>query len=231
MTLAAELAEAADACAPRNERRQRARLARLIEDPSAAAFVLTLADDLLRIPTDDRAAARLRSLVRERGVPRSLGRLDHAGLLVGAAVAPWLPGVVMPLVRRRLRWETREIIRSADRRRLGRYLARRRAERFPLNLNVLGEATLGDDEAARRLEATLATLTRPDVDYVSVKISAICRSRQRVGVRCHRRPGGRAIAAFVRGSAPERAAQVRQSRHGGISRPPADGRCLPAPSR
>jgi RHH-type proline utilization regulon transcriptional repressor/proline dehydrogenase/delta 1-pyrroline-5-carboxylate dehydrogenase len=174
VALAAELADASRARAPRAERRQRARLARLIQDPSGAAFVLTLADELLRIPTDERAAARLHAVVRQRGVPRSLGHLDRAALLVGASLAPWLPAVVMPLVRRRLRWETRDIIRSGKRRRLARYLARRRAEQFRLNINVLGEATLGDDEAARRLDATRATLMRPDVDYVSVKISAIC---------------------------------------------------------
>ena len=42
-----------------------------------------------------------------------------------------------------------------------------------LNVNVLGEAILGEEDAERRLQATLTFVTRPDVDYVSVKISSI----------------------------------------------------------
>ncbi len=42
------------------------------------------------------------------------------------------------------------------------------------NVNILGEAIVGDDEARARLDAVLERLRRPDVDYVSVKISAIC---------------------------------------------------------
>ena len=43
-----------------------------------------------------------------------------------------------------------------------------------LNLNLLGEAILSDAEAEQRIARVIATLQRPDVDYISVKISAIC---------------------------------------------------------
>src|SRR5256885_1774776 len=42
-----------------------------------------------------------------------------------------------------------------------------------LNLNQLGEAILGETEAARRLEAYLALLARDDVEYISVKVSSV----------------------------------------------------------
>ena len=42
-----------------------------------------------------------------------------------------------------------------------------------LNLNQLGEAILGEAEAARRLEAYLALLARDDVEYISVKVSSV----------------------------------------------------------
>ena len=43
-----------------------------------------------------------------------------------------------------------------------------------LNLNLLGEAIVSDAEAEQRIARVIATLQRPDVDYISVKISAIC---------------------------------------------------------
>ncbi|MDP4899440.1 MAG: bifunctional proline dehydrogenase/L-glutamate gamma-semialdehyde dehydrogenase, partial [Pontimonas sp.] len=42
-----------------------------------------------------------------------------------------------------------------------------------LNINLLGEAVLGDEEADRRLAGVRALIARDDVDYVSVKVSAI----------------------------------------------------------
>ncbi len=41
-----------------------------------------------------------------------------------------------------------------------------------MNINLLGEAVLGQREAARRLAGTEQLLARPDVDYVSIKVSA-----------------------------------------------------------
>ncbi len=42
-----------------------------------------------------------------------------------------------------------------------------------MNLNHLGEAVLGEEEAARRLQTVLNHLKKPEVNYISVKISAI----------------------------------------------------------
>ena len=56
---------------------------------------------------------------------------------------------------------------------LGPALARLRADGNRLNVNLLGEAVLGEAEAARRLEEVSRLVSRDDVDYVSVKVSAV----------------------------------------------------------
>jgi RHH-type proline utilization regulon transcriptional repressor/proline dehydrogenase/delta 1-pyrroline-5-carboxylate dehydrogenase len=53
------------------------------------------------------------------------------------------------------------------------HLARTRAAGFALNVNLLGEAVLGEDEARARLARTVELVRRPDVDYVSVKVSSV----------------------------------------------------------
>ncbi|HSJ28234.1 MAG TPA: bifunctional proline dehydrogenase/L-glutamate gamma-semialdehyde dehydrogenase, partial [Acidimicrobiia bacterium] len=65
------------------------------------------------------------------------------------------------------------LIADAEPDRLTRHLAAARTAGNDLNVNLLGEAVLGEGEATRRLDATIALLERPDVDYVSVKISSI----------------------------------------------------------
>jgi RHH-type proline utilization regulon transcriptional repressor/proline dehydrogenase/delta 1-pyrroline-5-carboxylate dehydrogenase len=73
----------------------------------------------------------------------------------------------------RLRQETQNVILPGEEEDLRRYLEERRRAGMRLNLNQLGEAILGEAEAARRLEAYLALLARDDVEYISVKVSSV----------------------------------------------------------
>jgi RHH-type proline utilization regulon transcriptional repressor/proline dehydrogenase/delta 1-pyrroline-5-carboxylate dehydrogenase len=79
----------------------------------------------------------------------------------------------VPPIVARLRHETESLILPGEDADLRRYLAERRADGIRLNLNQLGEAILGEEEAARRLDAYLALLARDDVEYISVKVSSV----------------------------------------------------------
>ncbi len=172
--LAERLQEGADATRGRRERSAQARVARLLDDPAGLAFTIALTDEVLRIRDPRRGARHLRSLADGVGSPRFLTPSDRLLLRAGAVAAERAPSVVMPLVAARLRAELADYVVAAEPRPLERHLARRRAEGIRLNLNLLGEAILGDDEADRRLEGVLRLLRRPDVDYVSVKVTSIC---------------------------------------------------------
>jgi len=157
-----------------HERLQGRRIARLVDDEEGIAFVLALTDEVLRIRDPARAAAHFKSLVSGGRRPAFLGRLDRALLAVGAAAAVRLPRVVMPLVGARVRGELASFVVAAEPRPFARHVARRRAAGIRVNVNLLGEAILGEEEAERRLEAVLALLRRPDVEYVSVKVTSVC---------------------------------------------------------
>ena len=149
------------------------RLADLLDDPHGPGFAMRFVDLVIR-PEDDRAAAgQLRSIVSSTTLPRFLGPIDRLLLRTGAVLAPLLPRIVLPLARARMRALIGHLIADAESDRLTRHLAAARAQGNDLNVNLLGEAVLGDREATRRLESTIALLERDDVDYVSVKISAI----------------------------------------------------------
>jgi len=148
-----------------------AQLAAALRDPDGLAFVVGFVDGVVR-PQDTRvAAAALHDLAR-----RSPGFLTpplRALLRVGGFLAPALPGVVVPVARRVLRHLVGHLVVDATDGRLGRAIARLRRDGVRLNLNLLGEAVLGDREARRRLERTVGLLARDDVDYVSVKVSSV----------------------------------------------------------
>jgi RHH-type proline utilization regulon transcriptional repressor/proline dehydrogenase/delta 1-pyrroline-5-carboxylate dehydrogenase len=160
------LTEAADVPADASA----AQLAGLLKDPRGLPFTVGFIDGVIR-PEDDAVAAR-NFAVLARDVPAFLPWHLRIGVRVGAAVGRVAPGLVIPVVRRALRSMVGHLIVDARDRRLGRAIEKIRRRGVRLNLNLLGEAVLGEHEAARRLKGTHDLLARPDVDYVSIKVSS-----------------------------------------------------------
>ena len=147
-----------------------ARLAGLLKDPRGLSFTVGFIDGVIR-PEDHGVAARnFRGLSRE--VPRFLPWHLRAAVRVGGVAALVTPHLVIPVVRRVLRSMVGHLIVDATDRRLAKTIARHRRTGARLNINLLGEAVLGHEEAGRRLEGTHALLARDDVDYVSIKVSS-----------------------------------------------------------
>ncbi len=150
----------------------RARLRRLLADPAAVNVVLGLTDEVMRFRDPTRAARALRRAVAEV-TARGFSPLDRAGLRLAAAASRVAPGLVVAQVEGRVRSLTATLILDDDPTSLGRRFADHRARGLALNVNVLGEAVLGEREAEERLERVLSMIARDDIDYVSVKLSSV----------------------------------------------------------
>ena len=155
------------------ERARAERLARLMEDPRGKELTIALTDQCFRSRRPERIADQLHYLLERYGAPRFMEWWERIGLTLGAVLGHYLPSLVVPPIVARLRQETESLILPGEDADLRRYLAERRAAGIRLNLNQLGEAILGEEEAARRLEAYLALLAREDVEYISVKVSSV----------------------------------------------------------
>ena len=150
----------------------RERLRRLLTDPAAVGVVLGLTDEVMRFREPGRAARALRRAVR--GVtPGGFSALDRTALRLAAATSRVAPRIVVAQVERRVRSLTAPLILDDDPTELGERFADHRARGLSLNVNVLGEAVLGEREAEERLERVLTMVARDDVDYVSVKLSSV----------------------------------------------------------
>ncbi|MGM7671568.1 proline dehydrogenase family protein [Microbacterium sp. A93] len=147
------------------------RLAGVLSDPNGLDFTVGFVDGVVR-PEDLKVAAlNLRGLVPL--TPKFLPLALRGLIRIGGALAPAFPGIVVPISRRVLRGMVRHLIVDATDAKLGKAIRRIRAdEGVHLNINLLGEAILGEEEAARRLEGTRRLLERDDVDYVSIKVSS-----------------------------------------------------------
>ena len=146
-------------------------LAQVLKDESGLAFTIGFVDRVVR-PEDLGVAARnLATLAKQ--APSFLPWHMRSAVRLGGVMAPVLPGVVVPIARRVLRGMVGHLVADARPARLGKAIASIKRDRTRLNLNLLGEAVLGDAEAEHRLAGTRALLARDDVDYVSIKVSSI----------------------------------------------------------
>ena len=147
------------------------RLAHLLQDPAGLDFTVGFVDRVVR-PEDSRVAARnLRHLARR--TPKFLPYRQRLLLKLGAMLSLLMPGFVVSQARRTLRRLVGHLVIDARPAQLGRAIKKLRRRGDRLNLNLLGEAVLGEREATRRRDRTVTLLERDDVDYVSVKVSAV----------------------------------------------------------
>ena len=142
-------------------------LADVLKHEGGLRFTLDFVDQVLR-PEDPRVAAQaLRRLAAEPApflpAPLRLGLRQ----VVGRAPLP-----LLPVVRRVFTALVGDLVVDVGRS-LGPSLSRLTSDGAQLNVNLLGEAVLGGDHASRRLEATTRLLARDDIDYVSIKVSAV----------------------------------------------------------
>ena len=154
-------------------RKQGSALRDLMADPDGVAFAMWFVDRVMRLENNRTAAKQLRALVDSSGLPGFVSGWNRWGLWLGARLGPLLPGIVIPLARRRLRSMVGHLVLDARPGPLRRQLRRLQASGFAVNVSLLGESILGEKEARRHLDATCELVGRGDVDYVSIRVSGV----------------------------------------------------------
>lgn len=152
-------------------------LADMVHDPDGVEFTFSFVDRVAR-PEDNMVAAREFAKIanpfnKQSSTPGFMTLLDTFLVTAGSIAAPLLPSVVMPIARTYLRQTVGHLVLDAESKAMDDMLDKAKESGFRLNLNLLGEAVLGEAEAQRRLDDIVELLKNPRVDYVSVKASSV----------------------------------------------------------
>ncbi len=147
------------------------RLSAILKDPTGLDFTLRFVDRVIRPEDNQSCATELYRLAKFP--PKALPATDRAMIRLGGLFAPLLPGIVIPIAQARLRQLVGHLIADARDKQLTKHIASTRSDGTKLNLNLLGEAVLGEKAALERFEKTFELLKRDDVDYVSIKVSSV----------------------------------------------------------
>ena len=147
------------------------RLSQVLSHPTGLDFTVGFVDRVIRTE-DSKAAAQALSELGDLA-PDTLSALDRAQIQAGSKLGKLMPGVVVPAARTRMRSMVGHMVIDARDEQFGKAVSEIRKDGHRLNINLLGEAVLGEEEADKHLEDTVRLLRREDVDYVSIKASSI----------------------------------------------------------
>ncbi len=171
--LASLILSSAEHFQTKEEKQQQKNLAQMMSDPIGKIFTMAFTDQSFRSHKPGRICNQMLYLLNEYGIPKFFSPWKKIQLKAFRSLAATFPSIFVPFAVKALRKETSQVIIPGEKKPLLSHIKKRKEEGLRLNINFLGEAILGEDEATRRLEVYLKALKQDEIDYISIKISTI----------------------------------------------------------
>lgn len=150
------------------------RLKPLLHYPSAKAFLIHVLDVAFRSSNYTMVALFIRRLFGNSSQHWVLFTFWEQKLIgIFQSLGYLFPNISIPMMRKRIAGVAENVVFVKSSTTFEKHVALRRLEGISLNINLIGEALMGEGEAEERIEKYRQLLRDPNVDYVSVKISTI----------------------------------------------------------
>ncbi len=170
--LATDLIELAQKKEKTKDRRRKKQFSRILNNSKTIETTMHLTDEIMRVSSPNAAGEILRD-INKKVTLKGLGLIDFFGLKALILISNIFPGFARYVVKTRVKLDSKGIISNSERSKLKNYIKKRKEEEIDVNINVLGEAVLGEEEAENRFKEILSVMELDEVTYISVKISAI----------------------------------------------------------
>jgi len=157
----------------REELKFHATMESMLKEPRNKVFLIELLDQSFRSGNPKRVADQIEYIFAKYEGTDFFSAFEKMLIWLFREVGCHIPNFSVPLFIRMLREEVSSVVIKGEEHPLFKHIARRRKEGTRVNINIIGEALLGEDEAQQRLAKYVASLERPQIDYISIKISTI----------------------------------------------------------
>ncbi|RJP78747.1 MAG: aldehyde dehydrogenase family protein [Desulfobacteraceae bacterium] len=171
--LAEQWQERANALLTAEEKGIQEQMMRLLTHPMDKVILTRLIDQSFRSENTHRVADQINHLLQKSGVPEFFSSVEKLLMQMFLSVGRHIPNLAVPKMIDRMRHDSSRAIIPGEADILHEHLRKRRLQGVRMNINHLGEAVLGEEEAGYRLETYLQDLRNPEIEYISVKISTI----------------------------------------------------------
>jgi RHH-type proline utilization regulon transcriptional repressor/proline dehydrogenase/delta 1-pyrroline-5-carboxylate dehydrogenase len=155
------------------EKKVQKKMAGLLTHPTDKVLLTMMFDQSFRTLDKPRVADQVNQLLRECGIPNFLSPPEKGLFHLFMHIGRHLPVLSVPAIVGQIRKDSRRTIVPGEEKPFLAHLAKRKAEGVRMNINHIGEAVLGEEEAGGRLRGYLADLENPAIEQISIKISTI----------------------------------------------------------
>ncbi len=155
------------------EKKIQQQMTRLLTNPADKILLTKIIDQSFRPHDPQRVADQIDNLLEEYGVPDFFGDFEKLLIQMFVGLGKHFPSFAVPKMIEQMRGSSSRAIIPGEAKALRAHLHRRRKQNIRMNINHLGEAVLGEDEAAKRMKSYLRDMEDPDIEYISIKISTL----------------------------------------------------------
>jgi len=148
-------------------------MTRLLSNPADKILLTKIIDQSFRPHSPERVADQIANLLEEYGVPGFFGDVEKLLIQMFVGLGKHFPSFAVPKMIDQMRSSSSRAIIPGEEKELRAHLKRRREQKIRMNINHLGEAVLGEEEAAKRMKSYLRDMADPDIEYISIKISTL----------------------------------------------------------
>ncbi len=155
------------------EKHLQEQMQRLLTNPHDKVLLTKMIDQSFRSSDPNRVADQLANLMAEEGVPEFLNRVEKLVIQMFIGLGKHFSALAVPKLIDQMRSSSSRAIIPGETKELQAHLHKRKDQGIRMNINHLGEAVLGEGEAAKRLTTYIKDMEDPDIEYISIKISTI----------------------------------------------------------
>ncbi len=150
------------------------RMAPIITSPEAKHFLIKLMDVAFRSHNYTRVSHYVIRLFKtSKGQNKLFTTYEKTLVRLYKMIGYKIPSISIPLMLDQIRDVTSPIVYILKSKKFRLHTKKRKSEGIKLNVNLIGEALIGEAEAEKRIQAYIDLLNQPEVDYISIKISTI----------------------------------------------------------
>ncbi len=146
---------------------------RLLTHPMDKVVLTKIIDQSFRSREPGRIADQVNDLLKVYGMPDFFSQVEKLLVQMFMGVGRHFPAITIPKFIDRMRHSSSRAIIPGETQELHAHLKKRKSQGVRMNINHLGEAVLGEQEAAQRLKTYIRDMEDPEIEYISVKISTI----------------------------------------------------------
>jgi len=150
------------------------RMAPLLKNEDSKFFLIRLMDIAFRSNNYDKISNFVVKLFNSTNAHEKLFNKSEAAMVrLFRIIGYRLPAVSIPLMLEQIQKVTAPVVFFVGDTRYKSHYHKRKKHGIKLNVNLIGEALIGEEEASERIESYKALLNQDEVDYISIKISTI----------------------------------------------------------